>query len=254
MRQGHPCDWAAKVQKPGVCVQPRNRGLRMKANLTRFVNTLARLLGLGDWSVEVNTEAEGGQVVVVVGNYLSRVSLHKDLLERNRSAGNAIIDLLACVPPVRVRPDPGSGRPASEPGLHWRQQGQLVWDGVDPDLRDSFPTDLNEFRIVQYDSCRGLEGWMAFLFGLDQFYEYKYSDWRPDPDSEGALTHDPTAAARYAARWLMIPLTRAMDTLVIELTERESLLHAVVRQAAADHRDFVRTIEAGLASQANANL
>ena len=81
----------------------------MKANLTRFVNTLARLLGLGDWSVEVNTEAEGGQVVVVVGNYLSRVSLHKDLLERNRSAGNAIIDLLACVPPVRVRPDPGSG-------------------------------------------------------------------------------------------------------------------------------------------------
>ena len=45
-----------------------------------------------------------------------------------------------------------------------------------------------------------------------------------------------------------------MDTLVIELTERESLLHAVVRQAAADHRDFVRTIEAGLASQANANL
>ena len=46
---------------------------------------------------------------------------------------------------------------------------------------------------------------MAFLFGLDQLYQYKYSDWRPDPDSEGGLTHDPTAAARYAARWLMIP-------------------------------------------------
>jgi hypothetical protein len=225
----------------------------MKANLTRFANTLARLLGLGDWSVEVNTEAAGGQVVVVVGDYLSQVSLHAALLERNRSAGNAIIDLLACVPPGRVRLDPDSGRPASEPGRHWRRQGQSVWDGVDPGLRDSFPADLNEFRIVQYDSCRGLEGWMAFLFGLDQFYEYKCAEWRPDPDAEGALMHDPTAAARYAARWLMIPLTRAMDTLVIELTEPDGPLQAVVRRAAADHRDFVQMVETRSTSPASAN-
>jgi hypothetical protein len=91
---------------------------------------------------------------------------------------------------------------------------------------------------------------MAFLFGLDQFYEYKRGEWRPDPDAEAALAHDPTAAARYAARWLMIPLTRAMDTLVIEISEPDGPLQSVIRQAAADHRDFVRWVEEGPASPA----
>lgn len=245
VRQGRPCDWGQKVQKSKVSVQPRERGLRMKANLTRFLNGLAAGLGLPGWSLEVHEEAEGGQVIVVVGDYLDRPELHAELLERNRQAGNAIIDLLACVPYTRVTRDVVSGRSVSEPARRWTGLGQPVWDGVDEDQRDMFPTSLDQFRIVQYESCRGLEGWMVFLYGLDQFFEAKRGEWRAPVDAEGGLEHDPTAASRYAARWTMIPLTRAMDTIVIELSNSDGFLGTVIMEVAASHLDYVRWVGPG---------
>jgi hypothetical protein len=224
IRQGKPCEWGQRVQKARLSIQPRERGLRMKANLTRFLNALAIELGLTGWSLEVNTEAMGGQVLVVAGDYLAWPELHTELLERNRQAGNAIIDLLACVPYTRVTKDAANGPSVSDPARRWREQGYEVWDGVDDTLRDTFPTSLDQLRIVQYESCRGLEGWMVFLFGLDQFFDAKRRDWQAPVDEDGGLHRDPTGPDRHAARWCMIPLTRAMDTIVIELTNLESLL------------------------------
>jgi hypothetical protein len=245
IRQGKPCEWGQKLQKSKVSIHPRERGLRMKANLTRFLNALATRLGLAEWSLEVHGEAEGGQIVVVVGDYLTQTDLHADLMERNRLAGNSTIDLLACVPYTRVSKDPHTQRSVSAPAQKWREQGQPVWDGVDEEQRDTFPSSLDQFRIVQYESCRGLEGWMAFLFGLDAFFEFKRREWHPPVGAEGALAHDPAAAGRYAARWVMIPLTRGMDTIVIELSEAHGPLWQAVRDVASDHHDYVRWIGPG---------
>jgi hypothetical protein len=245
IRQGRPCEWGQRVQKSRLSIQPREMGLRMKANLTRFLNALAGGLGLAGWSLEVNAEAEGGQVIVVAGDYLARPELHAELLERNRQAGNATIDLLACVPYTRVSKDGGTGRSVSDPARRWREQGYEVWDGVDEGQRDTFPTRLDQFRIVQYESCRGLEGWMVFLFGLDQFFDAKRREWQVPPDAEGGLHHDPAAPDRHAARWAMIPLTRAMDTIVIELSNSDGFLGKTMRDVASRHHDYVRWVGPG---------
>jgi hypothetical protein len=245
IRQGKPCEWGQKLQKSKLSIHPRERGLRMKANLTRFLNALATRLGLAEWSLEVHVEAEGGQIIVVVGDYLEQPDLHAELMERNRQAGNSPIDLLACVPYTRVSKDPQTLRSVSDPARKWREQGQPVWDGVDEDQRDTFPSSLEQFRIVQYESCRGLEGWMAFLFGLDTFFEFKRREWHPTAGAEGALAHDPVAASRYAARWVMIPLTRGMDSIVIELSEALGPFWQALRDIASSHCDYVRWIGPG---------
>jgi hypothetical protein len=76
---------------------------------------------------------------------------------------------------------------------------------------------LDEFRIVQYDSCRGLEGWTVVNLAFDALYDYKHTSY--DPPEQPEMFFDAQAEAhRYAARWLMIPMTRAIDTLVIQVS------------------------------------
>jgi hypothetical protein len=49
--------------------------------------------------------------------------------------------------------------------------GGKVWDGTARDVREVYPTDREELRFVQYDSCRGLEGWSVVNYDLDQLWD-----------------------------------------------------------------------------------
>lgn len=63
--------------------------------------------------------------------------------------------------------------------------------------------------------------------------------------------HDPLiesreeAAERHAARWTMIPLTRAIDTLVINVGPADGPLRSVLRRVADRRPDFVEWIDLG---------
>jgi hypothetical protein len=50
------------------------------------------------------------------------------------------------------------------------------------------------------------------------------------------------AALRHAARWCLIPFTRAIDTLIIQLDER-SVLWRRLEPIARSHQDFVEIIQ-----------
>jgi hypothetical protein len=104
---------------------------------------------------------------------------------------------------------------------------------------------VKQLRIVQYDSCRGLEGWVVINFGLDTFYEYKKSLWQPPATPKpGVFADDPTLAHLFAARWVMIPMTRAIDTLVIQIDARPSPIRDALAQAAEACSDFVVRVKA----------
>ena len=84
----------------------------------------------------------------------------------------------------------------------------------------------------------GLEGWVTVLWGLDDFFEYKTNDWN-SRQIAGAPADAERQAALHAARWLMIPLTRAIDTLVIQVGQRPSRVHTVLERVAQKCQDFV---------------
>ena len=235
VRGGANCDWTRGTPRLPSERVSLNRGLRMKANLARFANELAQELGLTTWTIEANLEGGGGRVILVEGDYAHGDRLHAELMADSKAAGNACVDNLMCVPPTMVLQDAGSRQFAlTEPLANW---GQSIGDGVSEDLRRSYPTDVSQLRVVQYDSCRGLEGWTVINLNLDDFFEYKQASWTT-VYSDGLSEDAAMLAKRFAARWIMIPCTRAIDTLVLHVKSRDSELAKALRSAAARCCDF----------------
>ncbi len=69
-----------------------------------------------------------------------------------------------------------------------RTKNYEVYDAVDRGTRDTIPRSNRECRIVQYDSCRGLEGWTVILDEFDTFFENKlFEATKKDDIDEMAL-------------------------------------------------------------------
>jgi len=170
-------------------------------------------------------------------------------LNLRMSHGNSPVDMLFCVPPSSVVHQPISNIARSQAATSLAQWGVNTWDGAAEDIRESYPVDIDQLRIVQYESCRGLEGWITVNLGLDTFYEFKLAkanDFISKQSSQtpGILSVDRISPQLYAARWLLIPLTRAIDTLVIQLDKRHSPVRTALEAAAAEYSDYIEWIAA----------
>lgn len=230
IRSVQPADWTQVVDRTERTITPLKTCLRMKAGLTRFIAKLAGELGLPAYEWKANRDVPGGRVIIIEGVEFPQKLFFTDLLAYNGNAGNEPIDMLFCVPPNLAR-----HTDVPTPGQRFLDWGFKVWDGTDSTIRGSYPTDNQQLRLVQYDSCRGLEGWVVVNFELDSFYDYKLAQLTQTAQT----ATDPAAIRLRVARWLFIPLTRAMDTLVIHLTGRDSPLKTALQVAATHHQDFV---------------
>jgi|GEM_PF-4609246 len=103
--------------------------------------------------------------------------------------------------------------------------GFACWDACDSSARDLVPESREVWRIVPYDSCRGLEGWITVAWDLDAFYARRKE--RPHMQSS-----DSGSPELVAGRWLMTVLTRSVHTLVVILRDPSSELAAILRAAA----------------------
>lgn len=238
VRSTSPVDWrSGDVDNAMTRVIPLRVTLRMKTGLARFASAVARQLGLLTAEWEPAAEMPGGKVVIVDGSYLSSRALHDRLVRQNAEDGNEPVDMLFCIPPGLVTRDT-TGSARSVVADTFSEWGLETWDGASVDVRESYPTDIKQLRIVQYESCRGLEGWTVVNMALDDFYEYKTATFSPEPWSDSPTSLG-DAAQLHAARWTMIPLTRAIDTLVIQITKPYSHLRTALVAAASECRDYV---------------
>ena len=231
-------DWDAGLARDKSRPRRLRRCLRMKSNLAHFVADTARGFNLQNWDLEPNPDANGGRVLIVEGDMANDTAIYERLRAEAAELGNYPVDLLACVPPSLVIRDEDSAY--SVPGRTINAEGGFVWDATAVDVRAQYPTDRDSLRIVQYDSCRGLEGWTVINYAFDDFYDYKYRQWINAPQELGGLfdTQEDLAAA-FAAQWTMIPLTRAMDTLVLNLSKRASPLKDALRNVFERRQDFI---------------
>lgn len=236
--RGRPTDWS-RTLSVGQPSEERSltRCLRMKRNLGIFANSVARLAGL-NWQIEPNDEAAGGKVIVLVGSYADDDALLARLLREAREGGNQEVDFLHCVPPSNVIERDGAR--ASKLGTALVARGHSIWDGVDEVTRRDFPRSPDLFRVLQYDSARGLEGWTTVLEHFDDAWDYKRRDWQAQhARGDNHVAGDPQRAASLAAwRWCMIALTRPMDTLVMTLRDKSSTTSELVLKAARENPDF----------------
>lgn len=238
--RGRPTNWRATLERGAQAEDlPLVQGLRMKRNLGLFANSVA-YEGRLTWKIEPNQQAAGGRVILLKGSYAANEGLQQELIREAADAGNAKVDFLHCVPPSNVRIDE-EGRSTSRLGAALQASGHATWDGVGRAGRKDFPRDIEAFRIVQYDSCRGLEGWTTVLEGFDEFWSYKHDVALAHHSSavtDGFVT-PAEAASMEAWRWAMIALTRPIDTLVVTFADPSSYVATALAKAAAHHADFV---------------
>jgi hypothetical protein len=223
VRRQTPCDWLTGIPSAERTSRVLGDSLRMLRNVALFANAAAAAAGFERWHVEPRDDLPGGRIVVALGENVASPELVRAMAAAAREGKADPVDCLVCVPHSGVvRAD---GRRHARFAEVVAAAGGRVWDASDPRTRGTDPTDKDLWRIVQYDSCRGLEGWITLALDLDDFYanRLRHPNFHRD-DLQG----DPQTVAR---RWLMIPLTRAVHTLVVTIRDPESPVAAILRAA-----------------------
>jgi hypothetical protein len=213
------------VPKNERVVRSLGVSLRMQHNVALFANAFAQSIGFPNWSVEPRKDLAGGRVVILEGELDDAPALVRALGVAAALGQADPVDNLICVPHSEiVRAD--GGRRGARLAAELQAAGDVVWDACNPLARTRAPEGADAWRIVQYDSCRGLEGWATLLIALDDLYanRLKY------PNAGRFETVDPEIVAR---RWLLIPLTRAVHLLVVNVRDPASPVAAMMREAAA---------------------
>jgi len=205
---------------------------RLKKNLATFANSFAQRLGFNDWKVEANEQALGGKVFICYGN--QRESL-RELLPKiyadNTQQGNCPLDLLHCINNNLYHEHPYNNTYLNE----LKELGFDLWDGIESQDNLQIMKD-NLARLVTLDQCRGLEGWAVVAVGLDKFFERKLAQAQTIIQD---VNYAQQAYKRFAANFLMIVLTRAMDTIVLQIDDENSTLGLITQKLASDFRAFV---------------
>jgi hypothetical protein len=225
VRRSTPTDWRGNLKKSEIHVHTCMSCLRMKANIARFAVRFAEALGVGGvHSVpQPNHSVPGGHVIIVEGDYFSDSRLHEELTTQLRAAKNAPVDHLFCVPPGMVEHS-SDGERRSTIATVLEAQGLAVWDAVGEQKRGAISRDLEACRVVTYESCRGLEGWVVVLNQLDTFY----NDKRQISGDDGT-----------ASLWVLMSVMRTMDTLVITLAPGTSPIRSALEMIAHDCQGFL---------------
>lgn len=238
------CNWTQNV--PHQRTHER-RCLRQKRNLVHFINAYAEEFNLG-WELEPLKEYEGGKIIISKSQ--TPFEIFKREYESCCLSGNRAYEMMFLTPPSLVRhdgPPDKYGKPTSFFRLteEFAANGFLLWDGTCKDLRSDYPTDVNQHRILQYDSCRGLEAWTVACLGLDDFIQHKMKTYDNEKDENKTLFQEDEEERkeRFVYLWSLIPLTRAIDTVVITLRDSRSAYGERLRGLAERMSDFVEWVE-----------
>jgi len=228
VRRQTPCDWTTGVPPGARLLVDLSQSLRMSHNVAAFATAVAREMDCAGWRVVPHPQLSGGRIVVQTAPYDEQ--LLRELLRCLDDARLPHKDLLVCVPPREVTTE--NGRRFSHIGATLETFGYDTWNGCDEMVRRMEVADLEQVRIVQYDSMRGLEGWCTLLVGLDAFYRHRLA--RPNLHAGDRSTPE-----EVAKRWILMALTRAASTLAITLDDPDSDVAQWLRRASVSLRDAV---------------
>lgn len=234
VRKINACDWTIVHDRKNIKLK---YCLRQKNNIISFLNKFQDRYGGSGNKIIPCGKMTGGKVIIITGDYLES-GVHEREIERLKNSGNINYDMLYLVPPHMAE--------HTEGGSHFRyvnqfeQKGIYIWDGTNEKNRYIYSVDPDEVRLLQYESSRGLEGWTVVCLEFDEFMSVKEGQYNPERESDALLLESPEAKKqKYLLNWAMIPLTRAIDTLVIGLKDENSHIGQILKEIAVECEDYV---------------
>lgn len=274
IRHNELCNWTRFNGRPiNVFQFTKRKSFRMKSAISRLCNFMAKKHNI-DLQIATDQSVDAGEVIVDFRSYLDpewfRESMNS-LSERGRVNGCSNYESMMFLT------NPGElGREQSKSDSALideyenikvsttleREEGEIstilkdgkdfhLWSGLQEDKEKEGIPYPNDTRIIFYESCRGLEAWTVVCERLDLFFDRKFEH----PESENFLVGDEKEInvqdmflsnderkAMFAATWVLMALTRAMDTLYISCEPR-SKVGALLREFSIKEPNYVRVIE-----------
>ena len=236
VRRTNTCDWSIVKERNNIKLK---YCLRQKENIVRFINVYTQKIGVLGGKVLTNGNMPGGKVIIVPE--CKMFEIHQREMDELVNAGNIAYDMLYLVPSAKVKHQYGVSFFAEKDTF--KQRGIEIWDGTNNECRESYSINPDEIRLLQYDSARGLEGWTVVCMNFDVFLEEKKNAYIPG-DVDSLLLETPQERKKkYLYNWAMIPLTRAIDTIIITLKNPLSDTGVLLKEIANECRDFVTWID-----------
>ena len=196
--------------------------MRQKSNIVAFVNAFSEKFKLG-WNV-AEGDLSGGRVEI--HKRIDSQKISSWLKEAKESDGTGY-DLLMLVPPEMTEETTANGRRDHRFKLinKYAGKGIKIFDGTCKNLRDKgYPdTESDMLRLYEYASCRGLEGWITVCLRFDKYIESRLTKG----DNENRIQEIILES--------LIPLTRAVDTLIIALSDPDSIIGKILKQIAEEN-------------------
>lgn len=248
IRTQKKCNWIQAL-KPEIDFKKTNekKGLRQEVNLISFVNEYAKQTGIV-WEIEPKMELIGGKIIISTSGYTK--NLHDEQLKHCKDCENSEYEMMFLVPPnlvtkVPITDDYGKTIEKRSFSLtsEFEQRGISIWDLTNTDLRTQYVVELNQHRLLQYESCRGLEGWTVVCLDFDEFIKYKMESFIEQETNELALETFEEKRRKFVYLWSLIPLTRAIDTLVITIKDKNSETCKFLKRVYEKYPDFVQWID-----------
>lgn len=218
--------WEDVYNADAIHTQELTLSKRQKDNIVSFINNFATKTGI-NWYVEENNELRGGKIIIT-NNFDKGLidNLKKQLL----AAENSMYDML-CL---------SDSQNAQNIAHGLSKFGLKVYNGTTDDKDGKYPIDIEECRLYNYNSCRGIEGWVVICCFLDLLIEEKrrfapYIAKRPfesDQDYEARKE-------REIYKWVLMPLSRAIDKLVIIIADKNSKFANILKDLYEEHKDYI---------------
>ena len=232
VRRGEVCDWNVIRERNNIKLK---YCLRQKENIVSFLNTYSNKAEILGGKILCSEKMPGGKVVIISDDRI--IEIHKMEMKKLVDAGNIAYDMLYLVPHSLVEKSYGVSRFSMI--KDFEQEGIFLWDGTNSDNRDGYCVNTDEVRVLQYDSARGLEGWVVVCMDFDVFMEEKEAEYIDGEVNSLLLESPEERKKKYLYNWAMIPLTRAIDTLVITLKNPQSKIASFIREVADVCKDYV---------------
>ena len=231
-----PTDWCFSGPYRQV---PRKKCLRQGKTLVGFNTILMNKMSYSPASYEEDPEMGGGQVLLVEGPYT--VQIHQKIYQKYALSNQEKYDTcLACHTGLVL------GR-AFYLRKEFERHGFGIWDACNEETRRFYPIGDDKHRAMFYESCRGIEAWSFVCLEFDVWLENTvYPKCETEYDMEikqltlleqSAMNERDKEIKNNAAKWALIPLTRAIAYTIINVRSFSSAYGKICLEAVREMPD-----------------
>jgi|GEM_PF-7043820 len=208
-------DWSIGIARSQKNIKLLETSHRNKQDLVSYFNEFSlKLFSSNPWELKENKQLTGGKLAIFTSKEAYQKASHISLVHQLINDKCAKYDMMFLVP----------SRDRQQDYANSLEHELLKWDH--PGFNATFPANkklffpINEHRILNFQSCRGLEAWYLVCWKLDIIIKELKEKYEHAPESNLSFEEGLNS---FISNWLLMIFTRAIDTLIIIIDDPKSL-------------------------------